>query len=196
MKLLIFIVFLIILTKLVVKREKFTNKYEPDKIIYRFKNTEIYTVLNNDKLIYKKYKQTSPTNIENEVVLLKSTDLSPEVLDYGDDYIVQEKLDRNLKEILSTKQVDRRMIKSFIIFNKKLDKFRYEHLDKHMENIFWDDKRGAFKIIDWEKKKPQNPKIYDLSDKKYLILKADEYCKNLPMVTKRMLLFYLEQFVN
>ena len=196
MKLLIFIVFLIILTKLVVKREKFINKYEPDKIIYRFKNTEIYTVLNNDKLIYKKYKQTSPTNIENEVVILKSTDLSPEVLDYGDDYIVQEKLDRNLKEILSTKQVDRRMIKSFIIFNKKLDKFRYEHLDKHMENIFWDDKRGTFKIIDWEKKKPQNPKIYDLSDKKYLILKADEYCKHLPMVTKRMLLFYLKQFFN
>ena len=196
MKLLIFIVSLIILTKLVVKREKFTNKYEPDKIIYRFKNTEIYTVLNNDKLIYKKYKQTSPTNIENEVVVLKSTDLSPEVLDYGDDYIVQEKLDRNLKEILSTKQVDRRMIKSFIIFNKKLDKFRYEHLDKHMENIFWDDKRGTFKIIDWEKKKPQNPKIYDLSDKKYLILKADEYCKHLPMVTKRMLLFYLKQFFN
>ena len=86
------------------------------------------------------------------------------------------------------------MIKSFIIFNKKLDKFRYEHLDKHMENIFWDDKRGTFKIIDWEKKKPQNPKIYDLSDKKYLILKADEYCKHLPMVTKRMLLFYLKQF--
>ena len=51
MKLLIFIVSLIILIKLVVKRENFTNKYEPDKIIYRFKNTEIYTVLNNDKLI-------------------------------------------------------------------------------------------------------------------------------------------------
>ena len=75
MKLLIFIVFLIILTKLVVKREKFTNKYVPYKIIYRFKNTEIYTVLNNDKLIYKKYKQASPYNIEKEVSILNSTDL-------------------------------------------------------------------------------------------------------------------------
>lgn len=196
MKLLIFLVSLIVLTKILVKKEKFTNKYEPDKIIYRFKNTEIYTVLNNNKLIYKKYKQTSPSNIEKEVGILKSTDLSPEVLDYGDDYIVLEKLDKNLKEIFTTKQVDRKMLESFLIFNKKLDKFRYEHLDKHMENVFWDDKTFTFKIIDWEKTKPQNPKVYNLSDKKYMILKADEYCKNLPMVTKRMLLFYLDQFVN
>ena len=118
------------------------------------------------------------------------------MLDYGDDYIVLEKLDRNLKEILSTKQIDRQMVKSFIIFNKKLDKFRYEHLDKHMENIFWDDTRGVFKIIDWEKTKPQTPKIYNLSDKKYLILKGEEYTKNLPMVMKRMVLLYLENFLN
>ncbi len=196
MKLLIFIVSLIILTKLVVKREKFTNKYEPDKIINHFKNTEIYSVMNHDNLIYKKYKQTSPYNIEKEVSILKSTDLSPKVFGYGDDYIVLEKLDKNLKEILSTKQVDRKMLKSFLIFNKKLDNFRYEHLDKHMENVFWDDKTFTFKIIDWEKTKPQKPKVNRLSDKKYLLLKADEYCNDLPMVTKRMLFFYLKQFID
>ena len=196
MKLLVFIISLIILTKLVVKKEKFANKYKPDRIIYRYKNTEIYTVLNNDKLIYKKYKQTSPFNIEKEVGILKSTDLSPEVLDYGDDYIVLEKLDRNLKEILLTKQVDRKMLRGFLIFNKKLDNFKYEHLDKHMENVFWDDKKEEFKIIDWEKTKPQNPKVNRLSDKKYLLLKANEYCKDIPLVSKRMLFFYLEQFIN
>ena len=196
MKLLVFIISLIILTKLVVKKEKFTNKYKPDRIIYRYKNTEIYTVLNNDKLIYKKYKQTSPYNIQKEVGILKSTDLSPEVLDYGDDYIILEKLDRNLKEILLTKQVDRKMLKGFLIFNKKLDNFKYEHLDKHMENVFWDDKKEEFKIIDWEKTKPQKPKVNRLSDKKYLLLKANEYCKDIPLVSKRMLFFYLEQFIN
>jgi predicted Ser/Thr protein kinase len=196
MKLLVFIISLIILTKLVVKKEKFTNKYKPDRIIYHYKNTEIYTVLNNDKLIYKKYKQTSPYNIEKEVGILKSTVLSPEVLDYGDDYIVLEKLDRNLKEILLTKQVDRKMLRGFLIFNKKLDNFKYEHLDKHMENVFWDDKGEEFKIIDWEKTKPQKPKVNRLSDKKYLLLKANEYCKDIPLVSKRMLFFYLEQFIN
>ncbi len=196
MKLLVFIISLIILTKLVVKKEKFTNKYKPDRIIYSYKNTEIYTVLNNNKLIYKKYKKTSPYNIKKEVGILKSTDLSPEVLDYGDDYIVLEKLDRNLKEILLTKKVDRKMLKGFLIFNKKLDNFKYEHLDKHMENVFWDDKREEFKIIDWEKTKPQNPKVNRLSDKKYLLLKANEYCKDIPLVSKRMLFFYLEQFIN
>ena len=61
MKLLVFIILLIILTKLVVKKEKFINKYEPDKIIYRFKNTEIYTVLNNsflNKCHKKKFKNS------------------------------------------------------------------------------------------------------------------------------------------
>lgn len=196
MKLLVFIILLIILTKLVVKKEKFINKYEPDKIIYRFKNTEIYTVLNNDNLIYKKYKQTCPTNIEKEVSILKSTDLSPEVLGYGNNYIVLKKLDRNLKEILSTNEINKNMIQSFIIFNKKLDKFRYKHLDKHMENIFWDNKNGSFKIIDWEKTKPQIPKQYNLSDKKYLILKANEYAKNLPMITKRMLMLHIKKSID
>ena len=179
------IVLLIIL--LYSNRENFdSDKYPLEQLIYKNNGSVIYTLKDNDKYLYKKYKQTSPYNIKQEVKILNSTDLSPNVIDYGDDFYIIERLDMTLEELVKKGMVNKNIIQKFIDFNRKLDLFKYKHLDLHWKNILWDDTKKEFKVIDWEHIRQQEPKVYNIPDKIYLSKKMDEYSQGGPVYLKNI----------
>lgn len=189
MKLVILIFLILLLFFLVIFRNKEnfnSDKYPLEQLIYKNSRTVIYTIKNNDKYLYKKYKKTSPYNIKEEVKILNSTDLSPSVIDFGDDFYIIEKMDMTLQEMVKNNMVNKEIIQKFIDFNRKLDLFKYKHLDLHWKNILWDNKNREFKVIDWEHIREQKPKRLNIPDRLYLSKKMDEYSKGGPIFLKEM----------
>ena len=191
MRFVIFLLLLLLLLLVIIKytrpEEKFiSDKYPVKEIIYKKNNTIIYTLKHDDKHLYKKYRDTSPYNIKQEVDILNSTDLSPNVIDYGDDFYIIERLDMTLKELVQNGMVNKEIIQKFIDFNRKLDLFKYKHLDLHWENLLWDNTKREFKVIDWSNIREQKPSRYNLPDKLYLFKKIDEYSHGGPIFLKKI----------
>ena len=194
MKLVILIFLILLLFFLVIFRNKEnfnSGKYPIEKLIYENSRTLIYTIKNNDKYLYKKYKKPSPNKIKEEVNILNSTDLSPNVIDFGDDFYIIERIDMTLQEMAQNNMVNKEIIQKFIDFNRKLDLFKYKHLDLHWKNILWDNKNQEFKVIDWEHIQEQEPQRIDIPDRLYLSKKMDEYSKGGPLILKYMAKKYI-----
>ena len=159
--------------------------YLEKEIINENKNSIIKRIPNNPNLVKKILKKNNNSyrktiSIKEMIEINNNSNLSPKIISFGENFIIMDKMDYTLKDMLIYLKLDKNKLKKLIDLFRNLDNYEYSHNDLHWKNIMWSDKLNDFRVIDWEFSTLRKSKVsYIEDDMDYLYYKLEEIAFNL-----------------
>ena len=132
-------------------------------------------------LVEKFFLKKPAVSIDEQVRINNNSNLSPKIFKWGENYLIMERMDYSLKEMIYKLKLKQYHVKKLILLLRKLDKYKYSHNDLHWKNIMWSEKYQDFKVIDWEYSTLRLvPTSIIEDDMDFLKEKIDDIAFNLP----------------
>ena len=97
-----------------------------------------YSIITNQGTNVKKiFKKPPQVSIKEQVKINNNSGCSPNILEYGYNYIVMEKADITLRDMFYYFKLDKSKIEKLIKLFRKLENYKYQHNDLNWRNIMW-----------------------------------------------------------
>jgi len=164
-KIILFLFIIFIFYKMVI------NNY----IISKSTKSIVKKIKNNSLIVKKTFIFPPKISIKNQVEINNQSNLSPKIIEFGDNYIIVEKLDYTLRDMFFYNKLNKSKIQKIINLFRKLDQYKYSHNDLNWRNIMWSNKLNDFQVIDWEYSTIRKKKVKNIKNNlDYLKFKIDE----------------------
>ena len=153
-------------------------------IISKSKKSIVKKIKNNSLIVKKTFIFPPKISIKNQVEINNQSNLSPKINEFGDNYIIVEKLDYTFRDMFFYNKLNKSKIQKIINLFRKLDQYKYSHNDLNWRNIMWSNKLNDFQVIDWEYATIRKKKVKNIKNNlDYLKFKIDEIA--FPLKKKR-----------
>ena len=164
-KIILFLFIIFIFYKMVI------NNY----IISKSTKSIVKKIKNNSLIVKKTFIFPPKISIKKQVEINNQSKLSPKIIEFGDNYIIVEKLDYTFRDMFFYNKLNKSKIQKIINLFRKLDQYKYSHNDLNWRNIMWSNKLNDFQVIDWEYATIRKKKVKNIKNNlDYLKFKIDE----------------------